>query len=117
MTTPTTDLAGVAQRAVRRSTEAADERAVPEIGDLVEVRGLRWAVAEVDQVGADMGGTGKPGAVSLVTLNSVEEGRYSGTLSVIWEVEPGRRLPAGSLPDVSAGKFDPPERPWALPVS
>ncbi|MET9674723.1 DISARM system SNF2-like helicase DrmD [Streptomyces sp. NPDC006482] len=111
MTTPTTDLAGVAQRAVRRSAEATDERAVPEIGDLVEVRGLRWVVAEVDQGGADAGGTGRPGAGSLVTLNSVEEGRYNDTLSVIWEVEPGRRrLPTGSLPDVSAGKFDPPER-------
>ncbi|MFI1978708.1 DISARM system SNF2-like helicase DrmD [Streptomyces wedmorensis] len=111
MTTPTTDLAGVAQRAVRRSAEATDERAVPEIGDLVEVRGLRWVVAEVDQGGADTGGTGRPGAGSLVTLNSVEEGRYNDTLSVIWEVEPGRRrLPTGSLPDVSAGKFDPPER-------
>ncbi|MET9953424.1 DISARM system SNF2-like helicase DrmD [Streptomyces sp. NPDC006339] len=111
MTTPTTDLAGVAQRAVRRSAEARDERAVPEISDLVEVRGQRWVVAEVDHGGMDTPGAGRPGVGTLVTLNSVEDGRYNDTLSVIWEVEPGRRrLPTGSLPDVSAGNFDPPER-------
>ncbi|MEU8524541.1 DISARM system SNF2-like helicase DrmD [Streptomyces sp. NPDC048629] len=111
MTTPATDLAGVAQRAVRRSAEALDERAVPEISDLVEVRGQRWIVAEVDRGGADTGGTGRPGAGTLVTLTGVDTGRYNDTLSVIWEVEPGRRrLPTGSLPDVSARNFDPPER-------
>ncbi|MFD8411421.1 DISARM system SNF2-like helicase DrmD [Streptomyces sp. NPDC059650] len=108
MTTPTTDLAGVAQRAVRRRADAQDHTAVPEISDLVEVRGQRWVVADVDH------GTGSP-AISapgtLVTLNSVEDGRYNDTLSVIWEIEPGRRrLPAGSLPEVTAHRFDPPER-------
>ncbi len=35
----------------------------------------------------------------------------TASLPVIWEVEPGRRvLPAGSLPDVTSGDFDPPER-------
>ncbi|MFD6735595.1 DISARM system SNF2-like helicase DrmD, partial [Micromonospora aurantiaca] len=33
------------------------------------------------------------------------------TLDVIWEVEPGRQvLPSGSLPEVTANAFDPPER-------
>lgn len=110
-TSSTTDLAGVAQRAVRRRGDAQDPTAVPEISDLVEVRGQRWVVADVDfgeperQDGEASRGT------TLVTLNSVEDGRYNDTLSVIWEVEPGRRrLPAGSLPDVTAGGFDPPER-------
>jgi superfamily II DNA or RNA helicase len=50
-------------------------------------------------------------ASTRVTLNSVEDGRYGETLSVIWEIEPGRRtLPSGSLPEISKERFDPPER-------
>ena len=71
----------------------------PELGQLVEVRGRRWVVTEVD-----------PEASTLVELQSVEDGRYGETLSVIWEVEPGSRvLPAGSLPEVT-GEFDAPEQ-------
>ncbi|GEL18375.1 helicase SNF2 family protein [Pseudonocardia asaccharolytica DSM 44247 = NBRC 16224] len=48
---------------------------------------------------------------TCVTLQSVEDGEYGRTLDVIWEVEPGRRvLPSGSLPEVTEGGFDPPER-------
>jgi ERCC4-related helicase len=110
-TSPTTDLAGVAQRASRRRGDAQDPMAVPEISDLVEVRGQRWVVAEVEHGGSGaQDGTPTPGA-TLITLNSVEDGRYNDTLKVIWQVEPGRRrLPAGSLPDVTAHGFDPPER-------
>ncbi|MFE7113900.1 DISARM system SNF2-like helicase DrmD [Streptomyces sp. NPDC057654] len=55
--------------------------------------------------------SGRAPPATLVTLNSVEDGRYNDTLSVIWEVEPGRRrLPSGSLPDVTRTGFDPPER-------
>ncbi|MEV7383530.1 DISARM system SNF2-like helicase DrmD [Streptomyces lydicus] len=112
MTMPTTDLAGVAQRSVRRRTDELDSAAVPEISDLVEVRGTRWVVADVDHGTTEADADASTGAVgTLVTLNSVEDGRYHDTLSVIWEVEPGRRrLPAGSLPDVTAQGFDPPER-------
>ncbi|MFJ2233881.1 DISARM system SNF2-like helicase DrmD [Streptomyces sp. NPDC087859] len=107
----TTDLAGVAQRAVRRRGDAQDPTAVPEISDLVEVRGQRWVVADVDLGEAERPDGDASRGTTLVTLNSVEDGRYNDTLSVIWEVEPGRRrLPAGSLPDVTAGGFDPPER-------
>ncbi|WP_405683940.1 DISARM system SNF2-like helicase DrmD [Streptomyces sp. NBC_00057] len=110
MTTPTTDLAGVAQRSVRRRADELDSQAVPEISDLVEVRGTRWVVADVDHVKPEADAAAGA-AATLVTLNSVEDGRYNDTLSVIWEVEPGRRrLPAGSLPDVTAQGFDPPER-------
>lgn len=50
-------------------------------------------------------------ASTLVTLQSVEDGRYGETLSVVWEVEPGRRrLPSGTLPEVTQGDFDSPER-------
>ncbi|WP_327654709.1 DISARM system SNF2-like helicase DrmD [Streptomyces sp. NBC_00483] len=108
-TTPNTELAGVAQRSARRRGDAQDPTAVPRISDLVEVRGQRWVVANVKPGEARHPGSGAP--VTLVTLNSVEDGRYNDTLSVIWEVEPGRRrLPAGSLPDVTRTGFDPPER-------
>lgn len=74
----------------------------PALGDLVAVRGQRWVVSDVDA-----GGTGS----HLVSLQSVEDGRYGHTLEVIWEVEPGRRvLPAGALPEVTEGTFDPPPR-------
>ncbi|MER7207477.1 DISARM system SNF2-like helicase DrmD [Streptosporangium sp. NPDC000239] len=73
----------------------------PAIGDLVSVRGQSWVVGEVHT-----GGTG-----TLVSLQSVEDGRYDDRLDVIWEIEPGRRvLPSGSLPDVTPEGFDPPER-------
>jgi len=76
--------------------------AVPEAGSLVEVRGQRWVVSDTSP-----GGDGS----TLLVLQSVEDGRYGESLPVIWEVEPGRRvLPAGSLPEVMSGGFDPPER-------
>jgi superfamily II DNA or RNA helicase len=74
----------------------------PTIGALVAVRGQRWVVSEVEPAGDDS---------TLVSLQSVEDGRYNDTLDVIWEVEPGRRvLPSGALPQVAEGGFDPPER-------
>jgi hypothetical protein len=79
------------------------QEAVPRDGSLVEVRGQRWVVSEPPQAGFDNS--------TLLTLQSVEDGRYGESLQVIWEVEPGRRiLPAGSLPEVTETGFDPPER-------
>ncbi|MCK9878713.1 DISARM system SNF2-like helicase DrmD [Frankia sp. Ag45/Mut15] len=112
MPTPTTE-----REATRR--EAA-ERDLPGIGALVEVRGQKWVVAGVDipprsepprsePARSEPAGPRMPS--SLVTLQSVEDGRYGHTIEVIWEVEPGRRvLPSGSLPEVVAGRFDPPGR-------
>ncbi|MFI5802211.1 DISARM system SNF2-like helicase DrmD [Streptomyces sp. NPDC051561] len=108
---PSTDLAGVGRgRKRRRDTE--DASALPEINDLVEVRGQRWVVADIDGAPAAPAADGVvPRGTTLVSLNSVEDGHYNDSLSVIWEVEPGRRvLHSGSLPDVAAGDFDPPER-------
>ncbi|HEX6497778.1 MAG TPA: DISARM system SNF2-like helicase DrmD [Micromonosporaceae bacterium] len=71
----------------------------PEINALVAVRGQRWVVSQVEP----------SGDYNLVSLQSVEDGRYGETLDVIWEVEPGRRvLPTGALPEPTG--FDPPER-------
>jgi len=71
------------------------------IGALVAVRGQRWVVSDI-----------QPGEHNnLVSLQSVEDGRYGHTLDVIWEVEAGRQvLPSGSLPQVTEGGFDPPQR-------
>lgn len=70
-------------------------------GSLVSVRGHKWVVSEID---ATAGNT-------LVSLQSVEDGRFGDTLDVIWEVEPGRQvLPSGSLPEVAKQGFDPPEQ-------
>ncbi|MGH3191764.1 MAG: DISARM system SNF2-like helicase DrmD, partial [Streptosporangiaceae bacterium] len=81
----------------------AAQDAIPQVGSLVEVRGQRWVVSDPPIPGGDDS--------TLLTLQSVEDGRYGESLPVIWEVEPGRRvLPAGSLPEVTPTGFDPPER-------
>ena len=73
----------------------------PTIGALVAVRGQRWVVSDVN-VGERS---------SLVSLQSVEDGRYGHTLDVIWEVEPGREIvPASQLPPVTATGWDAPQR-------
>ena len=75
--------------------------AAPTIGELVEVRGQRWVVSDVEA----------SEQCHLVSLQSVEDGRYGHTLEVIWEVEPGATvLPSGALPEISDAGFDPPER-------
>lgn len=84
------------------TTAGTAEDQVPRDGSLVEVRGQRWVVSD-SSPGSD--------GSTLLTLQSVEDGRYGESLPVIWEVEPGRRLlPAGSLPEVTPDGFDPPER-------
>ncbi|OLT00089.1 hypothetical protein BJF90_07295 [Pseudonocardia sp. CNS-004] len=73
------------------------------MGDLVDVRGRKWVVGDVDPAPTEQS--------TLVTLQSVEVGEYGRSLDVIWEVEPGRRvLPSGSLPQVNERGFDPPGR-------
>jgi hypothetical protein len=63
-------------KGVRVTTTAAD--AVPKDGSLVEVRGQRWVVSEPPSPGYD--------SSTLLTLQSVEDGRYGESLQVIWEV-------------------------------
>ncbi|MFO7252197.1 MAG: DEAD/DEAH box helicase, partial [Actinomycetes bacterium] len=73
----------------------------PDIGNLVVVRGQRWVVGDVDPAEGN----------TIVTLQSVEDGRYGESLTVVWEIEPGRKvLPSGSLPEVTPNGFDRPER-------
>ncbi|MFC8956204.1 DISARM system SNF2-like helicase DrmD [Streptomyces sp. NPDC057101] len=97
--------------AAQRETERTGTRTLPEEGNLVEVRGQSWVVARVEPSAAAPAGEDDRRPATLVHLQSVADGRFGDTLSVIWEVEPGRRvLPAGSLPDASAGSYDSPNR-------
>ena len=66
------------------TTAETTGEAIPQDGTLVEVRGQRWVVSDSPFPAA----TGS----TLLTLQSVEDGRYGETLPVIWEVEPGRRI-------------------------
>lgn len=78
-----------------------------ESGALVSVRGHKWVVSGVEP----SYGTDDHPSNTLVSLQSVEDGRFGDTLDVIWEVEPGRQiLPSGSLPEVTEHGFDPPDR-------
>jgi len=87
----------------------AENGPAPAAGSLVQVRGSTWVVSEAESAGTGPSGTGRA-TNTLVSLQSVEDGRYDDTLEVIWEVEPGRRvLPAGALPGIAAGRFDRPE--------
>ncbi|WP_329362081.1 DISARM system SNF2-like helicase DrmD [Streptomyces sp. NBC_01483] len=96
--------------AAQRETERTGAQELPEEGNLVEVRGQSWVVARVEPSPAADGDEERRPA-TLVHLQSVADGRFGDTLSVIWEVEPGRRvLPAGSLPDASTGTYDSPNR-------
>jgi superfamily II DNA or RNA helicase len=99
---------------MRVAAPASGPVAVPQVNSLVEVRGQRWVVSEVEPGHGHGQGDGHgqdTGRSTVVSLQSVEDGRYGETLDVIWEVEPARRvLPAGSLPDLASGAFDPPQR-------
>ncbi|WP_443062383.1 DISARM system SNF2-like helicase DrmD [Streptomyces sp. NBC_00457] len=94
------------QTAHRERSATTPEERLPGDGELVEVRGQSWVVARVEPAPPTSGR-----AATLVHLQSVADGRFGDTLSVIWEVEPGRRiLDRGSLPDASTGQYDPPSR-------
>lgn len=87
---------------------------VPEVGQIVTVRGANWAVTDVQQ--QSLPRSAHDDAVrqlqNAVTLQSVEDDRLGEELRVVWELEPGRSLkPPQDLPtSIDAKKFDPPER-------
>lgn len=88
--------------------------AVPEIGQIVTVRGANWAVVDVQQQG--LGRSAADDATAqlqhAVTLQSVQEDRLGHELRVVWELEQGRSaLAQRGLPEViDADKFDDPNR-------
>lgn len=70
---------------------------------VLAVQGQKWVVSQVESAGDQD---------TLVSLQSVEHGRFGENLTVIWELESGYRVrPSVALPSVSAtAGFDPPER-------
>jgi superfamily II DNA or RNA helicase len=86
--------------------------AIPEQGQLVEVRARPWVVADVE-VSTVRDAALEPGEPQhFVTLRSIEDdAEPDETLRVIWQVEPSARvLEAGTLPHPAAfdepGRFD-----------
>lgn len=90
------------------------EAAVPEIGQIVTVRGSNWAVVEVQQQGLGRS-TADDASAQLqhaVTLQSVQEDRLGHELRVVWELEQGRSALAhrGLPEEIDPDKFDDPNR-------
>ena len=86
--------------------------AVPESGQVVEVRGSTWAVANVHAQGLPRSPADEAVAhlSHVVDLQSLDEDRPGDTLSVVWELEVGHTVtPAQGLPDhVNPESFDDP---------
>ncbi len=83
----------------------------PNPGDLVVARGRNWLVTDVRPSSLPLDPRSRDGAEgeTVVGLSSVEDDGIGDELSVLWEVEPGRRiLESGTLPDPSRGRFDEP---------
>lgn len=94
---------------------AADSTAVvPEVGQIVTVRGANWVVTEVVQQGL-MRSSADDALQQLqhaVTLQSVEDDRLGHELRVVWELEPGRSTSAhrGLPTQIDAKRFDDPNK-------
>ncbi|TXH28811.1 MAG: ATP-dependent helicase [Mycobacterium sp.] len=85
---------------------------LPEPGQVVEVRGSTWAVANVQAQGLPRSPADE-GTASLshvVDLQSLDEDRLGEQLAVVWELEVGHTVtPAQGLPDaINADAFDDP---------
>lgn len=95
------------------TTGQAQTTGVPTEGQLVEVRGSRWVVTDVQRQGLlrSPADEGHQSSQHAVALQSVEDDRLGHELKVVWELEPGRMLvPNKDLPDkIDADRFDDPE--------
>lgn len=73
-------------------------RAIPEPGQLVEVRRRQWIVADVTSSRLDS----ISAAQHCVTLSSIDEDGLGEELEVIWEIEPGAQvIERAGLPSIS----------------
>jgi superfamily II DNA or RNA helicase len=85
---------------------------LPEPGQVVEVRGSTWAVANVHAQGLPRSPADEATAQlsHVVDLQSLDEERLGEQLSVVWELEVGHTVtPAQGLPDIIyADAFDEP---------
>src|SRR6266498_2535012 len=87
-------------------------RSVPEPGQVVEVRGSTWAVAQVEQQGLPRSPADETvaGLNHAVTLQALDEDRLGEELTVVWELEVGHTVtPAQGLPArIAPDGFDDP---------
>src|SRR6266540_2628416 len=77
---------------------------LPEPGQVVNVRGSTWAVAEVRQQGLPRSPAdeGAAGLTHVVSLQSLEEDRLGQELAVVWELEVGHTVaPYQGLPETT----------------
>ena len=75
---------------------------VPDQGQVVEVRGSTWAVADVRQQGLPRSPADEAAAAAhhVVTLQSLDEDRLGEELTVVWELEVGHTVaPDQGLPE------------------
>ena len=80
--------------------KAADIKDDLASGRVVQVRGLRWVISDVEPFTSPDTGANRGATSTLVDLQSIEDDRFNESLSVIWEVEPDALiLPKSSLPD------------------
>ena len=103
---------------VARTTHESTERTqslppVPDAGQVVEVRGSTWAVADVREQGLPRSPAdeSRAGTHHVVTLQSLEEDRLGDELLVVWELEVGHTVaPDQGLPEsVKPETFDNPQ--------
>lgn len=94
---------------------ATGERLMPPLpgpGQVVNVRGSTWAVADVRQQGLPRSPAdeGTAGLTHVVSLQSLEEDRLGHELSIVWELEVGHTVaPDQGLPErVRPDDFDDP---------
>ncbi len=83
---------------------------IPEIGQLVEIRGRHWVVT--DSIPSSLPPdvlAGETARQHLLSLSSVEDDALGEELRVVWEAEVGRRIrQQTTLPEVTAQGFDHP---------
>ena len=85
---------------------------LPEQGQIVNVRGAAWAVAEMITQGLPRSPAdeGEPGLTHVVQLQSLEEDRLGQELAVVWELEVGQTVAPdqGLSETISPDGFDDP---------
>lgn len=78
---------------------------LPEVGNVVEVRGATWAVTDVQEQGISRSPADESHGRKqhVISLQSLEEDRMGDELSVIWELEVGQSVdcPTSSILDRS----------------
>lgn len=73
--------------------------AIPEPGQLVEVRRRQWVVIDIESSG--FARTNGSDNQHLVALTSLDEDAFNESLVAVWELEPGARiLETAGLPDI-----------------